>query len=146
MPSSARREMTAKEYLKQYEYAMKKAARYRAVYEDELHKIDAVRSLSDNDGMPHGSGISKPTENKAIRLADKALRWQQAELDAIEVKNEVFSVICEVNDIEGDVLYERYINLRKWEEICVHLHYSWNGIHKAHKRALAIVEGILNGV
>ena len=82
--------MTAKEYLKQYEYAQKKADRYREEYEAELLKVDAVRSLSDNDGMPHGSGISKPTEDKAIRLADKALRWKQAELDAIEIRQEVF--------------------------------------------------------
>ena len=60
--------MTAKEYLKQYEYAHKKAERFREEYEAEMLKVDAVRSLSDNDGMPHGSGISKPTEDKAIRL------------------------------------------------------------------------------
>lgn len=136
--------MTAKEYLKQYEHAARRAERYRDVYETELLTVDAVRSLSDNDGMPHGSGISKPTEDKAIRLADKALKWQQAALDAIEAKNEVFSVICDIPDIEGDVLYERYINLRKWEEICVLLHYSWKGIHLVHRRALNIVESRIN--
>lgn len=135
--------MTAKEYLKQYEYAQKKANRFREEYETELLKVDAVRSLSDNDGMPHGSGISKPTENKAIRLADKALRWKQAELDAIEIRQEVFETIADIPDIEGDVLYQRYINLHKWEEICVLLHYSWKGIHLVHKRALNIVDGLI---
>ena len=136
--------MTAKEYLKQYEYAQKKADRLREEYETELMKVDAVRSLSDNDGMPHGSNISKPTEDKAIRLADKALRWKQAELDAIEIRQEVFDTIWDIPDVEGDVLYERYIHLRKWEEICVQLHYSWHGIHSAHRRALNIVEQIIN--
>lgn len=136
--------MTAKEYLKQYEYAQRKADRYRQEYEAELLKVDAVRSLSDNDGMPHGSGISKPTEDKAIRLADKALKWKQAELDAIDIRQEVFDTICDIPDIEGDVLYERYIHLRKWEEICVLLSYSWKGIHLVHRRALNIVEEIIN--
>lgn len=136
--------MTAKEYLKQYEYAQKKANRFREEYETELLKVDAVRSLSDNDGMPHGSGISKPTENKAIRLADKALRWKQAELDAIEIRQEVFETIADIPDIEGDVLYQRYINLHKWEEICVLLNYSWHGIHGVHRRALTIVDDIIN--
>ena len=135
--------MTAKEYLKQYEYAQRKANRLREEYETELLKVDAVRSLSDNDGMPHGSGISKPTEEKAIRLADKALRWKQAELDAIEIRQEVFETIADIPDIEGDVLYQRYINLRKWEEICVLLHYSWKGIHLVHRRALNIVDGLI---
>lgn len=136
--------MTAKEYLKQYEYAQKKANRFREEYETELLKVDAVRSLSDNDGMPHGSGISKPTENKAILLADKALRWKQAELDAIEIRQEVFETIADIPDIEGDVLYQRYINLHKWEEICVLLNYSWHGIHGVHRRALTIVDDIIN--
>ena len=136
--------MTAKEYLKQYEYAQKKADRFREEYEAELLKVDAVRSLSDNDGMPHGSNISKPTEDKAIRLADKALKWKAAELEAIEIRNEVFETICGITDIEGDVLYQRYVKLRKWEEICVLLHYSWKGIHLVHKRALSIVDGLIN--
>ena len=136
--------MTAKEYLKQYEYAQKKADRFREEYEAELLKVDAVRSLSDNDGMPHGSNISKPTEDKAIRLADKALKWKAAEVEAIEIRNEVFETICGITDIEGDVLYQRYVKLRKWEEICVLLHYSWKGIHLVHKRALSIVDGLIN--
>ena len=138
--------MIAKEYLKQYEWAVKRARRYREEYERESLLIDAVRSLSDNDGMPHGSGISKPTENKAVRLADYRLRLVDAELEAIKVRQELFDFIDCIDGVEGDVLYQRYVNLRKWEEICVILNYSWNGIHKAHRRALAIVEDKINRV
>ena len=48
-----------------------------------------------------------------------------------------------IDGIEGDVLYQRYIKLHKWEEVCVLLHYSWQGIHLIHRRALAIVESRL---
>lgn len=136
--------MTAKEFLKQYAYAQRRADIFREEYEAEMLKVDAVRSLSDNDGMPHGSGISKPTEERAIRLADKAKRWRDAELDALEVRQMVFDTICIIPDIEGKVLYERYIHLRKWEEICVVLNYSWHGIHSVHRRALSIVDGLIN--
>ena len=135
--------MTAKEYLKQYEYAVDRVRRYEEEYQNELTLIDAVRSVSDNDGMPHGSGISKPTENKAIRLADKSLRLVDARLKAIEIRQEIFDLVDSIDGIEGDVLYQRYINLHKWEEICVMLHYSWQGIHLIHRRALAIVESRL---
>lgn len=135
--------MTAKEYLKQYEYAVDRVRRYEEEYQNELTLIDAVRSVSDNDGMPHGSGISKPTENKAIRLADKSLRLIDARLKAIEIRQEIFDLIDSIDGIEGDVLYQRYINLHKWEEICVLLHYSWQGIHLVHRRALVIVESRL---
>ena len=135
--------MTAKEFLRQYEYADARAKRRRAEYEREVALIDAIRSASDNDGMPHGSGISKPVEDKAIRLADKAMKWKMAELDALHERQKVFELINGIDGIEGEVLYERYVNLRKWEEICVLLHYSWQGVHKVHKRALAMVEGRL---
>lgn len=135
--------MTAKEYLKQHERAVKIANRYREEYENETILIDAIRSLSDNDGMPHGNGISKPTESKAIRLADKKLRLIEAELEAIRIRQEVFDVIDKVRGIEGDILYERYINLHKWEEICLIEHISWRQIHRLHAKGLIAVDGIL---
>ena len=135
--------MTAKEYLKQYEYAVDRVRRYEEEYQSELTLIDAIRSASDNDGMPHGSGISKPTEDKAIRLADKSFRLVEARLKAIEIRQEIFDLIDSIDGIEGDVLYQRYIKLHKWEEVCVLLHYSWQGIHLVHRRALAIVESRL---
>ncbi len=136
--------MTAKEYLKQYERAVRRAQRYREEYENETRLIDAVRSLSDNDGMPHGSGISKPTENKAIRLADKRLRLIEAEMEAIRVKQNLFDFIDGIEGIEGDILYHRYIRLLKWEEICLIVHYSWPNTMRIHRRALSIVQNLLD--
>lgn len=132
--------MTAKEFLRQYEHANRIVQRCKTEYETEMLKIDAIGSTLSNDGMPHGSGISRKTEDKAIRLAEKATKWKAAELDAIAKRQQVFEVIYDIPGIEGDVLTERYINLRKWEEICILLHYGWNGIHKAHRRALIIVQ------
>ena len=135
--------MTAKEYLRQYEYADRRVRRLEAEYHDELLMVDAIRSASDNDGMPHGTGISKPTEDKALRIADKHLRLIEARTEAIEKRQAVFDLINGIDGIEGDLLFERYIKLRKWEEICILLHYSWQGVHKVHRRALAIVESRL---
>lgn len=133
--------MTAKEFLKQYEYADRRARRLRAEYERE-HEL--IGSISINiDGMPHGFGISRKVENEALRLADKAAKWKEAELEAIAKRQEVFDLIYDIDGIEGEVLIERYVNLRKWEEICILVHYSWQGVHKVHKRALFIVESRL---
>ena len=135
--------MTAKEFLRQYEYADRRVRRLETEYHDELLMVDAIRSASDNDGMPHGSGISKPTEEKALRLADKHLRLIDARLDAIAKRQQVYDLIDGIDGVEGDLLFERYIKLRKWEEICILLHYSWKGVHKVHRRALNIVEEII---
>lgn len=89
--------------------------------------------------MPHGTNISKPTEEKAIRLADRRLRLIDAELEAIRVKQEVFDFIDNIDGVEGEVLKYRYVDLLTWEEICIRVHYSWRQTHRIHRRALAIV-------
>ena len=137
--------MKAKEYLRQYEELNRKALRYKSEYETESEKIDAIGStLSSEAGMPHGTGISRRTEDKAIRLADAALKWKTAELEAIGKRQEIFDLIAGISGVEGDILYERYINLHKWEEVCVLIHMSWNGTYRAHRRALAIVQELLD--
>lgn len=141
--------MNANQYLKQYEYAVKRAARYRDEYERESLLIDAVRSLSDNDGMPHGSGISKPTEVKAVRLADKKLRLIDAQLEAIRLRQEIFDTVMGLDGLEADVLVERYLNLdesghlQTWEVVCDRVHYSWPTVRTAWHRGLNMVDEIL---
>lgn len=137
--------MTAKEFLRQYEVLNNKALRCKTEYETELEKIDAIGSTLSNDaGMPHGTGISRKTEDRAIRLADKAIRWKEAELDAIEKRQEVFEVINRVPGIEGDLLYERYINLKSWEQVAEAIDRSDKWCRtRLHSNALQIVKKII---
>ena len=136
--------MTAKEYLRQYEYATRRIKRLEAELEEETLLIDVVRSVSDNDGMPHGSGISKPTEERAIRLADKRLRLVQARLDAVEIRQNVYDVIERIGGDEADVLYQRYILLKTWDKVCESVFYSWYKVNHLHRDALEKVDKIIN--
>jgi hypothetical protein len=136
--------MTAKDFLKQYEELDRKARRCKTEYDLEVERIDAIGSTLSGDGQPHGNGISRKTEDKAIRLAEKAARWKSAELDAIAKRQEVFEVINRISGVEADILYERYINLHKWEEICVLIHMSWTQTHEHHKRSLRIVQDMID--
>ena len=135
--------MTAKEFLKQYEEADRRAQRCRAEYEREHELIDSVKSTLDTDGMPRGSGITRITEDRALRLSEKAIAWKMAELDAIEKRQEVFELIHSISGVEGEILTERYVNLRKWEAVCIAVHLSWYAVHQHHRKALAIVESKL---
>ena len=137
--------MNAKEYLKKYEAAEIVAKRLRAEYHKEEEMIDAIKSTTDFDGMPKSrSGGRSAVEDRIIRLADKAAELKEAEIRALEVRQEVFNTINKVPGEPGKVLYEKYINLLKWEEVAVKLNYSWSGTHKLHKRALHIVAGLIS--
>ena len=135
--------MTAKEYLKQYKEECLRVRRYQEEYDAELLLIDTVRSTSDNDGMPHGSGISKPTEQKAIRLAAKARELKDATLEAVRIRQEVFDLIKWIPGEKGDVLYERYINLKSWSEVAAAVGYSERHVYNIHREALAEVDRLL---
>lgn len=133
----------AKEFLKRYERADRRVKILEEEYEKQNEMIDAVRSPSDNDGMPHGSGISKPTEERAGRLADKAMKLVDARLDAIEERQKVFDVVNQIDGLPGEVLYYRYVKLLRWEKVCVAVNKSWNVTHGYHREGLQIVSDML---
>lgn len=135
--------MTAKEFLQQYGEAVRIAERIKTEYDQEQDLIDSVRSALGGDGTPHGGGISKATENKAIKLADKALELKDAELEAISIRQKVFDVIRTVPGEKGDVLYERYINLKSWDEVADSVGYSKRHARNLHDEAIDIVQHFL---
>lgn len=136
--------MTPKEYLRQYEDAERRIRRLEAEYNKEQELIDAVRSTANYDELPKSKSSKRAAEDKILRLADKSLNLIQAKLDAVEIRQEVFDTINKVDGPEGEVLYHRWIMLRKWEEISVIMGYSWRGIHSLHNRALTEIDKILN--
>lgn len=129
---------TAKEFLKQYEYASLRAQRCREEYERENELIGSINV--NIDGMPHGFGISRKVEDEAERLAEKAGKWKAAEVAAIKARQEVFDMIHDIDGVDGEILRQRYINLHKWEAVCIIVHLSWYSVHEHHKKALAIVQ------
>jgi DNA-directed RNA polymerase specialized sigma subunit len=94
--------------------------------------------------MPHGTGVSRQTENKAIRLADRAKEWLDAEEQAQIKLEEITEFLNRIPGIEGVVLYQRYVQLLGWKEIADNLIYSESGIFKVRERALMIAERMLN--
>ena len=135
--------MTAKEFLQQYGEAVRIAEMIKTEYDQEQDLIDSVRSALGGNGVPHGGGISKATENKAIKLADKALELKDAELEAISIRQKVFDVIRTVQGEKGDVLYERYINLKSWDEVADSVGYSKRHARNLHDEAIDIVQHFL---
>lgn len=136
--------MDIKEYLRQYEYALYNAERARKNYELETERIDAIGSTLSGDGQPHGTGISRKTEDKAVRLADKAKKWLDAEEEAQIKLEEITDFINSIPGIEGVALYQRYVMMLGWREIAENLSYTESGIFKVRERAMIMAERKLN--
>ena len=136
--------MTANDYLRQYEWAVNTIRRCEREYEEERLMIDSVRSPSDNDGMPHGSGISKPVEQRVERMNAKLDRLATARLEAVRIRQEIFDTIMCIGGLEADVLIERYVYLRKWEDVCLAVNYTWPTVRLAWHRGLDKVQEIID--
>lgn len=128
--------MTVKEYLRQYEMAEKIARRLKTEYEEQVLMIDNIKSTSNTDGMPHGFSISRRTEQSALRLLEAAERYKDAEVEALKKRQQVFGLIWNVPGLKGDILYERYINLKKWDEVADAVHLSLRQVHNLHGQVL----------
>lgn len=135
--------MTAKEYLQQYGEALRLAQRLRTEYTKEAELLDSIRSPLGSDGQPHGTGVSSPSEAKAVRLAEKLTEYQEAEAEALSIKRQVLRTINKVKGDPGAVLYERYINLKTWSQIADELHFSDRQCYRLRNEGLDIVDEII---
>ena len=132
--------MTAKEFLKQYERAERLVKQIETEYAEERERINNIKSALGGDGLPSGNTVSQPTETAAERLLEKAEKLESARLEALRVRQIVYSVILSIPDVYGSLLYERYINLKGWEEVADVIGYSLSRTFDLHNQSLEIVE------
>lgn len=137
------RQLKAKAYMEEYARACRRVRQCEEQLERERISIDAVRSPSDNDGMPHGNSIGNPTADKAVKLVDKGLNLFDARDKARLIQRERFEVAYSIGGVESDVLIERYINLREWTEVYAIINYSESQTHRYHRIGLNKVADII---
>ena len=124
-----------KEYLRSYRAAVKREER---ILEDiqELRASKAFPAAISYDGMPKGSNQSDLSDY--IAILDRMIENLKSErLEKVKRREQIEKSIKDIqDDNEREVLRLRYIDGKKWEEICIEMGYSWQWIHKIHSRAL----------
>ena len=137
------RQLKAQRYLDGYGDAARRVRQCEEQLERERISVDAIRSASDNDGMPHGTNTSRPTEDKDVRLVDKGLDLIAAKTEAMRIQREIFEVAYQVGGVESDVLIERYVNLKDWKDVYKAINYAESQTHRYHRAGLDKVADIL---
>ena len=134
--------MTAKDYLNTYREYAEIEQEKREAYELEREKIDHIpTALNIPDGIQINSNrIHSRTEDHAIRLSERREAWQIAALNALEVRQEIFDMLIDLPIDESEVLIERYVDLKKWEDIALSLNMSHTNVHKLHRRGLQLIQ------
>lgn len=124
-----------KEYLNRYRQAVSK---YNSLQEQEKQ----LRSQMDGPKAIEYSDM--PKAHKQTDLSDYMVRLERILTRISNEKNEMQKIQLEIEEkiidmMDGEqsrVLYLRYIQFMKWEDICVEMGYSWRQVHNIHSKAL----------
>ena len=134
----------AKEYLKQI-------ARDNAVIENKLAEIRQLESLATNissvvsDTPVQSSGSHDRVGKLAADIADKKAELQLFVNELIDKRNERIKLIEQLEDrLEYTVLYKRYMQQMKFEDIADEEYYSKRWIVTVHANGIKNLQTILN--
>lgn len=139
--------MTAKEYLQQIR-------KIDLLIQNKLKQAQELRSKLEVKGINFESDGSTSATRNVTKMNDLIVSVvtleeeinQQIDL-LINKKREVMRVIDLLDDgNEIAVLYQRYFNYRKWEEIAVDMDYTYRGVLKIHGRALQNLEKVFTKI
>lgn len=134
--------MTAKEFLWQYLNAEKmvdakldRIRRYREMATKTTTTLNPnkVQSSQDNN-----------MERVIAQICDMSAEIEQNIISLRDTQNRVSKAIEEIKDpMQRAVLYRRYINGEKFEEIAVHMNYCYMQICRIHGKALDAVNEVI---
>ena len=139
--------MTAKEYLQQIR-------KIDLLIQNKLEQAQELRSKLEVQGITFESDGSTSATRNVTKMNDLIVSVitleeeinQQIDI-LINKKREIMELIDSLDNAdEISLLYKRYFNYKKWEEIAVDMNYTYRGILKIHGRALQNLEKVFTKV
>lgn len=139
--------MTAKEYLSQIRKIDTLIKNKELQLEEIRNKMRGISSISfDSDGsVTCTRNITSPQARWIYKYIEYQKDLTNALDELIKVKNEVASCIDELNNpYHIELLYKRYFQFLKWEEIAIDMYMSYRQVLRIHGEALKCVGDKLN--
>lgn len=138
--------MTAKEYLMQVRNLESKMK----ILKEE---IDTLREMVVSTGaIQQGERVlSSGTQDKMAeticKINEKECEWNDLMREFALARANVIINIQKLNNSEYEqILYKRYCQSKKWEEIALEMNYTYQWVCKLHGRALLELDKVLNNL
>ena len=136
--------MTAKEYLEQ----TKKLDQLVSAEKEQIQHINDMLSGTGMHLSPDKVSRSSGRPDKMAELVSSLNVLQDLFVNNIvrllRLKYEISVLIDKVESIEQRlVLFDRYVNLKDWQDICRYNYMGWSTVQRLHVKGLNEVEKIL---
>lgn len=133
--------MTAKEYLQQIRKLNSQIKNKKLELENLTYQMTGVKSISFDKKEP---ATSKSTLSPQEKYYPKYEKYSKSILvdiaKLVELKQEAIKLIDSIDDADCiDVLYKRYVLMKRWEVIAKEMYFSYPHIHRIHERALNLL-------
>lgn len=135
--------MTAREYLDQA-YKLDQRINSKLEQVSVLNDL-ALKTTGVITGMPHSPNHGSSRVSDAIdRIVDLQDEIQRDVVELVDIKRGIMHVIKAVDDVDCRLLLEmRYLCYRSWEQIAVDMGYCIDNVFRVHRKALRLVEEVL---
>ena len=135
--------MTAKEYLSQIRKCDNQINNKLAEITRLREFATSITSTLKEDVVQSGSGGKSRVAEAVDKIVDLE-REINADIDKlVNLKREIMSVIDQLEAPYSDLLYKRYFQYMKWEEIAVAMHYTYQWVCELHGKALLKVKELI---
>lgn len=128
-----------KEWLRRY----RKAARLERMKLDEVeqYRAAAKRVTQVLSGMPGGAGDGQALPRAVERIMDAMQEANAQVVECQQIRKEVMDAMAQTVDIQDyGILYMRYIDGLKWEQIAVKIGMDVSRVYRRHKAAVKALD------
>lgn len=130
---------SAKAWLKRYGDARRDLKRLRQELDELKARQEGTDAIKYSD-MPKGPANNSDLSALMVQREKAVRRVIKSMTKANRIMEGIRAAIESIDDGGArEVLYLRYVNLLKWEQICETMSYSWSGVHKLHRRGLGLI-------
>ena len=117
-------------------YRWAKKQEERILGEIQALRMDKMFPSAVNDGMPKGSE-QRDLSDYAVKLDELIQELKEERLEKVRRLKNIEKSIRDLNSEDAQtIMWLRYIDGLKWEEVCVAINYEWAQMHRIHGRAL----------
>ena len=137
-------EMTAKEYLNQVRNLESKMKILKEEIDTLRETVVSTGAIQQGERVL-SSGTQDKMAETICKINEKECEWNDLMREFALARANVIINIQKLNNPEYEqILYKRYCQSKKWEEIALEMNYTYQWVCKLHGRALLELDKVLN--